>query len=266
MSEVLPKSLIILKNSILEGKVPTSENLEVGELALGLFKGQESIWAKNSSGEIVNMRSPRHDLLWGDLFKKYETKREFAEDLDAGKILKTSLIFIEDTKQLWTDDVYYGSDSSWEDIENYILSQVVVLPESITSLINNYDPENEETFSHETINTAIGGKIKFIRLIRNLIRKPYIVSLMIENGTIPVSTAPKEISNKEFILKINYYEEGVYIQILIKLENDIFSITKESVDLLKITEEVNDISDRLEELENSVGIAEEIRWTNVIEL
>ena len=125
MSEILPTSLIILKNSIIEGRVPTSNNLEVGELALGLYKGQENIWAKNSSNEVVNLRAPRHDLFWGDLFLNYNTKEEFDLDLGLGIIKNTAIVFIKDTRQLWADGIFYGTEITWEDIENYILSQVV---------------------------------------------------------------------------------------------------------------------------------------------
>ena len=91
----MPPSLIILKNSIIEGRIPTNENLEIGERALGLFAGQESIWSKNSNGDIVNLRSPRHDLMWSDLFIKYDDLDEFKLDLEAGKIKSTSIVFIK---------------------------------------------------------------------------------------------------------------------------------------------------------------------------
>ena len=78
----LPPSLIILKNSIIEGRVPKSNDLEVGEIALGLFGGKESIWSKNSEGNIVDLRSPRHDLFWSDLFIKYDTLAQFEKDLE----------------------------------------------------------------------------------------------------------------------------------------------------------------------------------------
>lgn len=73
ISKTLPSSLIILKHSIVEGRVPTPENLKVGELALGLFKGQESIWSKNSSG---------------DIFRKFDTREEFYEELNSGNIFR----------------------------------------------------------------------------------------------------------------------------------------------------------------------------------
>ena len=267
MSEVLPSSLIILKNSIIEGRVPTSSNLEVGELALGLFKGKESIWAKNSSGEVIDLRSPRHDLMWGDLFKKYETKEEFNIDLDSGNILNTSVVFIKETSQIWSDGVFYGTDSSWEDIEGYILSQVVIFPIEVTNLINNYNPDRESTYSHEVINRVFKGKVNFIRLIRNLNKKPYVSSLKLEHGVLPITATAKETSGTEYVLNLEYYLGGEYIQVEIKLESDIFSITKKSLDFINISSDISDLEERITVLENTgVGTAaESILWTNVIE-
>lgn len=107
-NSVLPTSLIILKNSIVEGKIPTSNDLEVGELALGLFKDLESIWAKNSSGEVVNLRSPRHDLMWGDLLVLFDTMEDFQKSLDNGQIQNTSVVFIKEGNLIWTDGDFYG--------------------------------------------------------------------------------------------------------------------------------------------------------------
>lgn len=41
--------------------MPTPEQLEVGELGLGLHAGEESIWVKNSDGVVVDLRVPRVD-------------------------------------------------------------------------------------------------------------------------------------------------------------------------------------------------------------
>ena len=265
MREVLPQSLIILKNSIIEGRVPTSENLEVGELALGLFKGQESIWSKNSSGEVVNLRSPRHDLMWGDLFKKYNTKNEFERELSLSLIKDTSVIFIEETKQIWTGGIFYNTELTWEDIEGFILSYAVVFPESITNLIENY---TENFDYHNEINQIFKGKLNFIRLIRNLKRKPYTLSLSLPGGTIPLNSRSSEDSEKkEYILYIDYYYDGMYNKIIIKLKDDIFSITRDSIDISKISKGFSEITERLDIIEGGEeGItAVNIKWTDVIE-
>lgn len=264
MSGVLPTSLIILKNSIIEGRVPTSDNLEVGELALGLYKGQESIWAKNSSNEIVNLRSPRHNLFWGDLFLRYDTKEEFDLDLGLGIIKSTAIVFIKETKQLWADGIFYGTEITWEDIESYILSQVVVFPEEITNLIEEYNSEIEDY--HDEINRVFKGKLNFIRLIRNLKKKPYVLSLKLSGGTLPiVSKSNEDLSNKIYTLALEYYYNGFYNKASIKLENDLFSITKKSFDLINISESVTDLEERVSSLETNGASAENIKWTEVIE-
>lgn len=263
MKEVLPQSLIILKNSIIEGRVPTSDNLEVGELALGLYKGQESIWSKNSSGEVVNLRSPRHDLMWGDLFKKYNTKDEFDFDLGLGIIKDTAVVFIEETKQLWTGGVFYGTEITWEDIEGYILSQVIVFPEDITEILENYNPD--ENYS-DSLNKVFRGKLNFIRLLRNIKKKPYILSLILPGGTLPlISKSSEDVSNKLYILTLEYYYNGYYNKAEIKLENDLFSITKNSINLIYVGETVADLKERVSILENSGVQVEGIKWTDVIE-
>lgn len=266
MSGILPTSLIILKNSIIEGRVPTSNNLEVGELALGLYKGQESIWAKNSSNEVVNLRAPRHDLFWGDLFLNYNTKEEFDLDLDLGIIKNTAIVFIKDTKQLWADGIFYGTEITWEDIENYILSQVVILPEELTNFIEEYNLDTDTKDDHDKIIQIFKGKLNFIRLIRNLKKKPYVLSLKLSGGTLPIVYKLNEDPiNKIYILALEYYYRGIYNKVSIKSENDLFSITKESFDLINISENITDLEKRISDLESNGTSAESIKWTEVIE-
>ena len=263
-SSVLPTSLIILKNSIIEGRIPTSNNLEVGELALGLFKGQESIWAKNSSNEVVNLRSPRHDLFWGDLFLNYNTREEFELDLNSGIIKNTAIVFIKNTKQLWADGIFYGTEITWEDIENYILSQVVILPEEMIDLIDECNSDIEE--NHNKINQVFKGKLNFIRLIRNLKKKPYVLSLKLSGGTLPiVHKSSEDLNNKIYIFTLEYYFNGFYNKVNIKLENDLFSITKESFDLINVGNNITNLEERINALENNGIPSESIKWTEVIE-
>lgn len=111
MSDIIVKNqlpeptVIILKNSVEQGKMPTPEQLEVGELGLGLHAGEESIWVKNSDGVVVDLRVPRVDNFWGDFLLEYETLEEFNADLEAGKISDTSIAFIKGSRQAWTKEL-----------------------------------------------------------------------------------------------------------------------------------------------------------------
>lgn len=54
-SKMTKKVKVILKHSSIEDKIPTAEQLEVGELALNNFKDKEFLSFKNTDGEIVKI-------------------------------------------------------------------------------------------------------------------------------------------------------------------------------------------------------------------
>ena len=200
----LPPSLIILKNSIIEGRVPTNSDLEVGELALGLFGGQESIWSKNSKGDIVNLRSPRHDLFWSDLFIKYDTLNEFKLDLEKGLIKSSSIVFIKDTLQIWSDGEYYASSYSEEDLEHIVASRILLIPSAI------YDLGNSST--SKDITDAFNGISGFNDIVNKSIEYGSLSSIKLPGGgAIPVSITPKVLSSTESTLKLEWIESGQYI-------------------------------------------------------
>lgn len=246
----LPSSLIILKHSIIKGRIPTSSSLEVGEIALSLFPKEETIWAKNSNGDIVNMRSPRHDLMWGDIFKKYDTKENFEKDLSEGNVVNTAIIFIEDTKELWTGGNYYASSYTSEELENILASKVVIIPSEVFSL-NNSSTSSE-------ISNAFGG-INSYKMLLDKSSGRGIISILNYpgGGSIPVSVIPKGNS-----LKLEWVSEGAYITETINLIDDIFSITKTFVDLLgvgQLESRVTSLEGKLDDLEYG-GII----WNDVI--
>lgn len=261
MSGVLPTSLIILKNSIIEGRVPTSSNLEVGELALGLFKGQESIWAKNSSGEIVDLRSPRHDLMWGDLFKSFDTREEFQKALSEGKVLNTSIVFIKSEELIWTGGIYYGNSGglTLEDVISYISTILIKLPVEVFNLNNN--SLNDE------ISGAFGGINNFLDIFNKTISGNALSTLMLPSGgSTPVSIISKRDGNK-YIILIEYFSLGNHIITEITLAGNIFTINKQSIDLNKLSTIDNDLAKlekRVEDLENiggGSGFFEGFLWT-----
>ena len=105
---------VVLKNSSLPGKVPGPKDLLVGEVALSLYKGEESIWAKNSCGEVVKLNSITKDDLWSkdvSAFLTYSDYDTFIEDLNAGSISYESIVFIsdDDHRGLWTQGTFYSS-------------------------------------------------------------------------------------------------------------------------------------------------------------
>lgn len=111
----ISETLIILKNSINKGSTPDINNLEVGELALGLYSGEESIWVKNSDNEIINLRNPRHDLFWGNLLLEYDTLDEFNEDLSEGLIKNTCIVYIKDISGIWALGKFFISQNDFLD-------------------------------------------------------------------------------------------------------------------------------------------------------
>ena len=216
----IPPSLIILKNSIIEGRIPTSDNLEIGELALGLFNGQESIWSKNSNGDIVNLRSPRHDLMWSDLFLKYDTLDEFKSDLNSGKVKDTSIVFIKNpSPQIWADGTYYTSSYSESDLEKIVSSKIISIPGKV------YDLNNSST-SLEILD-AFKSIDNFKTLVTNSIGTGILSAIKLPNGeSIPVSVSPKIYSTTEYELKLEWIFEGQYVTELIILKGEVFTVTK----------------------------------------
>ena len=146
MSDIIVKNqlpeptVIILKNSVEQGKMPTPEQLEVGELGLGLHAGEESIWVKNSDGVVVDLRVPRVDNFWGDFLLEYETLEEFNADLEAGKISDTSIAFIKGSRQAWTKGTFFAL--SEEEINKLIDSKVLLFP-SMTSELTSESTSEE---------------------------------------------------------------------------------------------------------------------------
>lgn len=105
---------VVLKNSTVRGKVPAPSDLEVGELALSLYKGEESIWAKNSEGCIVKLNSISKDNLWEKdfgVFIGYDSYDAFVQDLEAGAIDNKSIVFVSDesNRGIWTQGTFYNS-------------------------------------------------------------------------------------------------------------------------------------------------------------
>ncbi len=243
MATALPNNLIKLKHTIVEGRVPTSSLLETGEVALGLFKGQESIWLKNTDNEIVNIRSPRHDLMWGDIFKKFETREGFERALKAGKIRETSIVFIEDIKSIWSDGIYYNSIYSSDELESLVSSLVISVPEGVFLLNSNS--------TSEEISDCFGGVEGFNELFLSASSKVTPMSGMIlpGGGSVPVSICPTRYIKpvKYLDMAFEWALQGCYTTIHVKLINDKFSVVKSVTNIETIDKRLSDLEERVGE-------------------
>lgn len=250
MSQKIPTSLIVLKHTITEGRVPTPDILEVGEVALGLFKGQESIWSKNNTGEIVNFRSPRHDLMWGDLFLKYNTRTEFVNDLNLGKVKNTSIVFIIKEKLLWTDGIFYNSSYDEKELESIVSNYIIKIPESVYNL-NSESTSDDILSAFKTIDNFKKIAIKAKEGSLSSLTYP-------EGGSIPTSVISNIKSEESIELSIEYIINGNFTQQIITLEENIFSVNNNSLNLRQVNTRINELDTRISKIETG-----EFDWTEI---
>ena len=246
---VLPEpSLIVLKyNSTEAGKVPTPEDLEVGELALGLCKGSEAIWAKNSEGEVLNLRTPNIDLYWGNFFLYYNTIAEFEEDLAAGVISETSIVYIKETRQIWTKGVFFAL--SEKEILDLINSRVYVFPTKISELT--------ESSTSDEISEVFGGPDAFKELVENLRCIVSTAAIRINSdrtfAPVSVSTCSKECEYQcKYVLTLEWIHSGKYYSETITLNDDDKIFTVERAEspstFLEVVENLDKVLDENKEL------------------
>lgn len=241
-------SLIVLKyNDSEAGKIPTAEDLEVGELALGLCKGSEAIWAKNSEGEILDLRVPNVDLFWKDFFIYFDTIEEFNAALESGKISETSIVYIKETRQIWTHGTFFALSEA--EVLGLINSRVYVFPVKTSEL--------EEISTSDEISEVFGGPEEFKTIVSNL---KDVVSIGVIRLNSARSFAPATISTclKEceyqcnYNLTIEWIYSGKYYTETITLNDDTkeFSVTRaeSSSSFLEIVEDLDKILDQNVEL------------------
>lgn len=231
-------SIIVLKNSIAEGKIPAESDLEIGEIALNLFKDKESIWAKNSENEIIDLRKPRPDLFWEELFLKYDTLDEFKSDLGEGLINSLSIVYIKNEKLIWTDNTYFNCFYTEEELNNVILNRFLTLPEGVLNL--NIDSPSEDILSvFETIDN-------FKRLVTKALNYDDLISaIRTKDGkVIPVSITASH-SNPFYILKLEWIIDSTYRLLSIKLNDSLFSISDEETFQLSLISKIDEKQDKL---------------------
>lgn len=220
---ILP-SVIILKNSIVEGRIPQKEDLEVGEVALQLYQGEEDLFAKNSNGDVISLRTPREDLFWGDLFLKYDSLEDFQNDLDNNKIKDTSIVYINgDNPTIWTGGVFYSTNYTSDGIEQYLEKKLILLPDKVFKL--------ESSDNSNTISEAFNGPENFTDIINRSIDSNSISMISLPDGGIaPVSIIPKVISLTHSELRIEWLSYGNYTIEIVKLLDGIFTVQKDIID------------------------------------
>lgn len=221
-------SLIILKNSIISGKVPKESDLEIGELALSLYKGEESIWAKNSEGEIKNLRIPEPELAWENLLVKFNTLEEFNSSLSSGSVNSKSIVFIEKEKMIWTDGVFYSTLYTIDDIQKIIEDSYIEVSQDI---FNSSDSQE--------ISDLIGGIPGFNSIIEKLRKGPTLTTIKTENSSIPVSITEPTINS----LLFEWLYSGEYRSITVTLDTEegIFNTSNKSSVVLKDIQNKQDI-------------------------
>lgn len=233
-------TVIILKSTVEQGKVPTPEQLEVGELGLNLFAGEESIWAKNSEGKVVDLRVPKVESFWGKFFIEYETLEEFKTDLEAGKISGSSIAYIKGSRQIWTRDTFFAL--SEEEVNKLIDSKALVLPLEISEL-------TAESTSEE-ISGIFGGSENFIELTKKIKDNVSIASIRVDSGKaiVPVSihssvieceTQCKNIIILEWIYQGKYCSEKIIMNSI----TSEFSIEKQKSEttFLEVVEKIDEL-------------------------
>lgn len=231
-------SIIVLKNSIVEGKIPAESDLEIGEIALNLFKDKENIWAKNSENEIINLRKPRPDLFWEELFLKYDTLDEFKSDLEEGLINNLSIVYIKNEKLIWTDNTYFNCFYTEEELNNVILNRFLTLPGEVLNL--NLDSLSEDILGvFETVDN-------FKRLVTKALNYDDLISaIRTKNGkVIPVSVTASH-SSLSYILKLEWIIDSTYRLLSIKLNDSLFSISEEETFQLSLISKIDEKQDKL---------------------
>ena len=215
--EELIESLIILKNTIKSGNNPGPDNLEIGELALTLFKGEEGAWVKNSEGEVINLRTPNPDLFWNDFFRIYNTLDEFEED--KSNVKSTCLVFIIDPKIIWTNNEYW------------IVQNEKYIPDNIYYI-------NSESTSEE-ISAAIGGLDGF-RKLQN--EENLSTRLKVGAGNV-VSVTIIKPNEDSLLFNWSIGDEWVEKLISYSQELDEFSLIETEIDVKNLQKEIESLKD-----------------------
>lgn len=234
-------TLIILKHSKQENACPSPDQLEIGEIALSLFPGQESLWAKNSKGEVIDMRKPSPMGLWDSSLESFVNLEEFNLALKEGKISEYKIYFIVREKQIWAKGEFYASDFSPKDLDAIVSSRILILPQEVADL----NPEN----SSEDISSAFGGADKFREIAINVSTGKLIAGIKNGLGVIPVSIKSSINGGDDITLELGWLGIKKYKYLEITLKNNIFGISGEELNFLESLKSISTLKDQITNLE-----------------
>lgn len=254
-------SLIILKNSVKEDVIPSPEELEIGEIALSLFPGQEALWVKNRDGEVLNIRKPESNLLWDGCFSIYPSRLVFDQDLSEGKIDENKLYFITLEKEIWAKGEFYGCDYDPSELDKIVDQRLVSIPLDVIFL----DPKVD---TNKEIETAWGGVDKFKSIAIAIFNNKTLATVDTSHAkasvgnsisiSIPVSVSAQIKSSEEIIVGIDGVYDGVIYHSETLYKNGVFGIQNyKQTDLVNIEKTLDKFNTRLHKVEDALCWIEE---------
>lgn len=99
-------------------------------------------------------------MVYNEQFIAYGNRSAFNADLAKGKIKKTSIVFIEDTKQIWTQGTIYSCPFTAEEIQRFLDTKLVVADEEDVTAV-------EGKIKLKDRDTTNGMGYKILRLPEN---------------------------------------------------------------------------------------------------
>lgn len=243
----LDPTLIILKHSIEENKVPTPHDLKTGEIALSLFPGQEALWVKNANGEVIDVRKPNSGDLWESVFIDYPTREDFDKALEAGEIVDSKIYFIVLEKQIWVKGEFYASDYDPKELDALFESRFVTIPSTVQEL-------DFDTASSDQISEAWGGKEAFISLARKIESEKVSAAMSVKSGNIPVGARTDIKGGDHIEVILEWILNGKYTTVTFCLKYDIFGIEYwNDVEIgAKLEDDIEDLKDKVDSIDESL--------------
>lgn len=131
----------------------------------------------------------------------FKTKAAFTTELNAGNILDTSIVFIKDTKEIWTHGQLYSCSSLTEEEIN----SIIVNSQSISDLTTALNNKIDESAAKTLISTAISELTKASVGLGNVTNDSQVkrsemgtvngVATLDEQGHVPTSQLPSYVDD-----------------------------------------------------------------------
>lgn len=240
-------TLIILKHSLEENKVPTPNDLKNGEVALSLFPGQESLWVKNGKGEVIDIRKPTSESLWESVLTEIPSREEFNKELEEGNIDRNKIYFIALEKQIWVKGEFYASAYNPSELDALFASKFVVIPEAVGEL--DFDQVNSDQMEE-----AWGGKQAFRDFARKIESGKVSAAMSTKAGNIPVGVETKIDDGDKIYLNLEYILHGKYFVVKFSLKYDIFGVEYwNEVEIgAQLEDDIKDLKERMKAAEEGL--------------